>query len=187
MNTSQSKIISLFTNRLWFIFLMLPWACASAQSVDPTAVSQAPTIEGSVLVLPLDAHTSGEVLALPETRISIAVEGDFRVYRARHKGKDHMVHVALDGPKRRLAFDPSEGRFRDILPSLRVEMDHFGEFEALVRAAGGTGGKVYEALGYGLILLPEDKNPADVAAELNALPNVVSATIQLQGPLYVPM
>ena len=147
----------------------------------------AETNEGPVLVLSDEAVSAGEVAVLPDTRVSVSIEGQYRVYRARHKGKDTQVHVSLDNPQRRIAFDPAQGRFRDILPSLRVEMDNFARFEDLVEQAGGTGGKVYEALGFALILLPDATNPAEVAAELKDLPGVTRATIQLQGPLYVPM
>ena len=160
---------------------------ASAQSSRPPVVLAAETNEGPVLVLSDEAVSAGEVAVLPDTRVSVSIEGQYRVYRARHKGKDTKVHVSLDNPQRRIAFDPAQGRFRDILPSLRVEMDNFARFEDLVEQAGGTGGKVYEALGFALILLPDATNPAEVAAELKDLPGVTRATIQLQGPLYVPM
>lgn len=183
MTTQKENGKTLFSRYLGVLCLVSYCAFANAQNpILPT-----PTLDGGVFVLPLDATIDGDVLAAPETRLSIAIEGDYRVYRARHKGKDHHIHVALGGPQRRLAFDPVQGRFRDILPSVRIEMDNYAAFDTLVEQVGGTGGKVYEGLGFALILLPEAKNPAEVAAELRGLASVKRATIQLQGPLHVPM
>ena len=137
--------------------------------------------------MPFDTSLTGEVVATGGTRISIGVEGDYRVYRALHGGEEHFAHVALEGPPRRLAFDPDEGRFRDVLPTLRVELGNYDQFDNIVEAAGGTGGKVYEALGFAIVRLPPGENPAEVASRIGALPGVKSATIQLQGPLHVPM
>lgn len=159
----------------------------SAQSAPTPNVLPAPTLEGSVLVMPFDTSVLGDVMASDGTRISIEIEGDYRVYRALHGGKEHRAHVAIEGPQRRLAFDPKQERFRDVLPSLRVELGNYDQFEAIVAAAGGTGGKVYEALGFAIVRLPPTENPAEVASKIGLLPGVTSATIQLQGPLHVPM
>lgn len=161
---------------------------AHAQSVWQSSVVPAQTMQGAVLVLPDSSALSEQVAGSPDTRVSIAVEGDYRVYRARHKGKDHHMHVALDSNQApRIAFDLEEGRFRNILPSLRIEMNDYADFDSIVQQAGGSGGKVYEALGFALIHLPDDINPAEVAAGLGAVPGVTRAIIQLQGPLHVPM
>ncbi|MCY4199210.1 MAG: hypothetical protein OXF31_05225 [Gammaproteobacteria bacterium] len=183
MNHPQRTTHARSSVRLGLIGLVLLAISAHAQS----PLMPARTMGANVLVLPANAILSEQVESVPGTRMSIVVEGDFRVYRARHKGKDHQVHVALDGPARRLAFDLKEGRFRDVLPSLRIEMDDYADFDTVVAQAGGTGGKIYEALGFALISLPDDVNPAEAAAELSASRSVTSATIQLQGPLYVPM
>ena len=182
---------TVLSSKLSFIILAMSFALSMTQAYaqTPWQSSAVPvqTTEGSVLVLPDNATLPEQLAGASGTRVSIALEGDYRVYRARHKGKDHHVHVALDGPTRRLAFDLERGRFRDVLQSVRIEMDNYANFNDLVERAGGTGGKVYEPLGFALILLPENLNPAEVAAELAALPSVKRATIELQGPLYVPM
>ncbi len=173
---------------LMCLALFVASASAHAQSLWQSAAVPVQTMTGTVLVLPEhDALLAEHIAGSPDTRISIALEGDYRVYRAQHKGKDHQVHMALDGAPRHLAFDLEAGRFRDILPSLRIEMNDYASFDTIVQQAGGTGGKVYEALGFALIQLPDDLNPAEVAAELSELHSVTRATIQLRGPLYVPM
>ena len=159
----------------------------SAESVPTPDILPAQTLEGRVLVMPFDTSVSGELTVAGGARVSIGVEGDYRVYRALYAGKEHQAHVAIEGPPRRLAFDLKEERFREVLPSLRVELTDYGQFEQIVKAAGGTGGKVYEALGFAIVRLPREDNPAEAAATIGALPGVNSATIQLQGPLHVPM
>ena len=158
-----------------------------AQALPAPEILPAQTLEGNVLVMPFDTSITGDMMASGGARISIVVEGDYRVYRALLGGKEYQAHVAIEGPPRRLAFDPEEKRFRDVLPSLRVELGNYDRFEEIVEAAGGTGGKVYEALGFAIVRLPPGENPAKVASRIGALPGVKSATIQLQGPLHVPM
>lgn len=158
-----------------------------AQTPPTPKILSAQTLEGNVLVMPFDTSLTGEMITSGGARISIAVEGDYRVYRALHDGKEHYVHVALEGPPRRLAFDPKEERFRDVLPSLRVELGNYDQLDEFIEAAGGIGGKAYEALGFAIVRLPKDKNPAEVASRIGALPGVKSARIQLRGPLHVPM
>lgn len=162
-------------------------AILSAQTAPTPDILSAQTIEGSVLVMPFDTSITGDLITHDGTRISIGVEGDYRVYRALRGGKEYQAPVAIEGPPRRLAFDPNEGRFRDVLPSLRVELGNYDRFDEIIEVAGGTGGKVYEALGFAILHLPPEQNPAEVAARVGALPGVKSATIQLQGPLHVPM
>ncbi len=158
-----------------------------AQTPPTPDILTAQTLEGNVLVMPFDISSTGEVLASDGTRISIGVEGDYRVYRVLHRGREHHIHVALQGPPRRLAFDPKEERFRDVLPSLRVEMNNYDQLGEVVEAAGAIGGKAYEALGFAIVRLGPNENPAEVASKMTALSSVKSARIQLQGPLYVPM
>ncbi len=162
-------------------------ASLGAQTLAAPDILSAQTIEGSVLVMPFDTSVRGDMMASGGTRFTIDIEGDYRVYRALHDGKEYQAHVAIDGPQRRLAFDPKEARFRDVLPSLRVELGDYDQFDEIVVAAGGTGGKVYESLGFAIVRLPLGENPARSAARIASLPGVKSATIQLQGPLHVPM
>ncbi len=187
MSRPRIRLNLRFGTHSGLMYVALLALSAHAQSVWQSSVVPVQTMQGKVLVLPASTVLPEQVAGSAGTRVSIAVEGDYRVYRARHKGKDHHVHVALDGPAPYLAFDVEEGRFRNILPSLRVEMNDYADFDAVVQQAGGNGGKVYEALGFALIQLPDDINPAEVAAELSTMPSVTRANIQLQGPLHVPM
>ena len=171
---------------LW-VCLMFFTGATQAQTTEAPAVLRAKTVDGNVLMLPSEEFASGEVLSIDGVRMTIAVEGDFRVYRAIHRGKEHKLYVAREGRPRWLAFDPERGRFRDVLSSLRVELRDYGRLEEVVEAAGGLSGKAYEALGFAIVHLPPDVNPAQIASKVRSLPDVRQASIQLRGPIHVPM
>ena len=174
--------------RALFLFCsMCLCGVVQAQAEQAPSVLRTNAIEGNVLMLPSEELAAGEMVSIDGVRISISVEGDFRVYRATQDGKQHHIHVARDDTTRLLAFDPGEGRFRDVLPSLRVELINYTGLDDVVEAAGGMSGKVFEPLGFAIVRLPSGANPAEVARRIESLPEVVSARIQLQGPINVPM
>ena len=146
--------------------------------------------QGEVLVMPADAMPAD---AMPGTaiidglRIEAAMEGAFRVYRAHYKGRTHTAYAPLHGPVQRYAFDKARGRFAAVTPNLLVRMADYGELDAVVAAAGALRGKAYPALGWALLELPAQANPAEVAQRLLADPLVTSAEVQLQGAMHVPM
>ncbi len=171
----------------WVGIGILIGGLSSAAETSPSqAIMPAHTAQGSVHVMPFDTTFIGEVEAEDGTRISIGLEGDYRVYRALHDGHMRQMHVAVDGPAQRFAFDPEAGRFREVLSSVRVELGNYDMFQNLVERSGATGGKVYEPLGFAILHLPTDVNPAEAASRIAAMPGVQNATIQLRGPLYVP-
>lgn len=183
--------IWIMTKALLMAALLCLGGGALAQSAAQPAMTRASTLEGPVLMLPGGASTSadmaGGVMEMDGVRVSVSLEGQFQVLRANHNGKEHQIHVLREGPPRWLAFDLEEGRFRDVLSSLRVELDDYARLDEIVEAAGGTGGKSYEQLGFAIVSLPQDANPAIAASKINSMHGVVSATIRLQGPIHVPM
>ena len=157
-----------------------------AQEPEAPLVLQAPTGEGQMLVMAVGERSFGETL-IEDVRLSVDVEDGLQVFKAYHRGRTYTAHVALDGPTRHLAFDPKQGRFREILSSVRIELEDYGQFEEVVKAVGGTGGKVYAQLGFAHVRLPDSVNPAEVISSLDSMPGVKSARLQLRGPIYVPM
>ncbi len=142
--------------------------------------------EGRVIVMP------GGLSAVPGTMVdgvnlSADVEGDFRVYRAVFRGESHVAHVALEGPPRHMAFDPSQARFREVLPSLLVELDDFSRLDEVVEAVGGVSGKSYEQLGFAIVQLSETANPGEAAQTLQGHTAVTAVEVQLSRPLRVPL
>ena len=141
--------------------------------------------QGEVLVMPVD--TAPGTAIIDGLRIETAMEGAFRVYRAHYKGRTHTAYAPLHGPVQRYAFDKARGRFAAVTPNLLVRMADYGELDAVVAAAGALRGKAYPALGWALLELPAQANPAEVAQRLLADPLVTSAEVQLQGAMHVPM
>ena len=142
--------------------------------------------EGRVIVLPGGSST------LPGTTVdgvnlSVGVEGDFRVYRAVFRGETHVAHVALGGPPRHMAFDPAQARFREVLPSLLVELHDHARLDEVIAAAGGVSGKSYAELGFAIVQLPDTTNPAEAAQALQGHAAVTAVQVQLSGPLRVPL
>ena len=138
------------------------------------------------------ASEEGRVIVMPGTMVdgvnlSVDVEGDFRVYRAVFRGETHLAHVALEGPTRHMAFDPSQARFREVLPSLLVELDDFSRLDEVVEAVGGVSGKSYEQLGFAIVQLPETANPGEAAQTLQSHTAVTAVEVQLSRPLRVPL
>ena len=86
-----------------------------------------------------------------------------------------------------MAFDRQQRRFREVLPSLVVELGDFGRLDEIVESAGGLAGKAYPDLGFAVVQLPGSANPAEAARVLQGHPAVNAARVQLAGPIRVPL
>ncbi len=142
--------------------------------------------EGQVIMMPGGMSDTRAAL-VDGVNVSVGVEGEFLVYRAVFRGKSHVAHVALDGPVRHMAFDPAQARFREVLPSLLVELDDFARLDDVVRAVGGISGKGYEQLGFAIVRLPGTVNPAEAAQRLRGHEAVTAVQVQLGRRPSVPM
>lgn len=158
---------------------------AQAQTGKILNVLAAPSGQGEVLVMPLDA-TPGTAL-IDGLRLETAVEGSFRVHRAHFKGRIHTAYAPLDGPIQRYAFNKARGRFDEVTPNLLVRMTDYDELAAVIEAVGARRGKAYPALGWALLELPAQANPAEAAQRLLTHPLITSAEVQLRGAIHVPM
>ena len=140
-----------------------------------------------LLVVPLaDEASAPRVMDGDGIRFEVGIENGFRVYRAWYKGRAHTTHAPVDGPQRRFAFDPKYERFDEVTSTLRVRVTDFDRIDEVVEAAGALGGKSYPALGWALLRLPPEANPALVARELDEHELVTGAEILLRGPLLLP-
>lgn len=162
-------------------------AVAGAQLDGPGAFDVIPsaTIDHTLLVLPNRAEATGTAAA-GGWYLSAAVEDGFRVYRAARGDRTRSLRVALSAPQRRVAFNPSTGRFETLSQNVRVELRDFGELDRVVAAAGGAGGKVYPLLGFALVHLPTGADPVAAAQTIANLPGVVSARLTVRGPRREP-
>ena len=160
---------------------LLCFLAGAAQAQVLSAVSS----EGDVLVMPGAPMTAAAIV--DGVQLSVAYEGNFRVYRATLNGDTHTARIALDGPTRHMAFDRQRERFRELTPSVIVELRDYARLDEIVESAGALGGKAYPALGFAIVQLPETTNPAEAARALLGHPAVDAARVQLAGPLRVPL
>ncbi|MDD9998282.1 MAG: hypothetical protein OXQ89_11115 [Rhodospirillaceae bacterium] len=158
-------------------------SCLSAAGAQVLAVSSE---EGRVIVMPGGSSTMAGTV-VDGVNVSVGVEGDFRVYRAVFRGETHVAHVALEGPAQHLAFDPVQARFRQVLPSLLIELVDYARLDDVVEAIGGVSGKSYEQLGFAIVRLPETANPGEAAQALQGHAAVIAVQVQLDTPLNVPL
>lgn len=175
VKAARSSAISLAATLCGFL-------AASAYAQVLPAVSG----EGDVLVISADASTPQSAV-VDGVNLSVTIEGSYRVYRAFVGGRTHSAHVALDGPPRHMAFDRQQRRFREVLPSLVVELGSYALLDEVVEAAGGLAGKAYPELGFAVVQLPETANPAQAARALQEHPAVNAARVQLGGQIRVPL
>ena len=134
--------------------------------------------------MPLRAPAGASTVA--GLQVEVAVEDGFRVYRVRHRGRTHTAHVPVQGQPKHLAFDFERQRLAEVAPTLLVRMGAEQDFKGIIEAAGALGGKAYPALGWALLRLPLEANPAAVAHELESRGLAASAEVQLRGAVYVP-
>jgi len=158
-------------------------SCLSAAEAQVLAVSSE---EERVIVMPGGSSTMAGTM-VDGVNVSVGVEGEFRVYRAVFRGETHVAHVTLEGPPQHMAFDPAQARFRQVLPSLLVELNDYSRLNDVVEAIGGVSAKSYEQLGFAIVRLPETANPGEAAQALRGHAAVTAVQVQLDRPLNVPL
>ncbi|MCY3839778.1 MAG: hypothetical protein OXH09_14175 [Gammaproteobacteria bacterium] len=175
---SEKKLLTVST-----LILAATWANAEEQRTEPRTVD---TDRGPVVALPLMDATGPGSVVVDDVRFEMAVEGEFRVYRAHHQGHTRTVYEAVDDRPRHYAYDPVEKRIERVSSTLRVRLADAKDLDEVVASTGALRGKNYPALGWALLRLRPDQDPATVAGSLLDSPLVVSAELVLEGPLRVP-
>lgn len=167
--------------KVGFATALLCFLAGAAHAQVISAVSS----EGDVFVMPGTPMPAAAIV--DGVRLSVADEGNFRVYRATLNGETHTARVSLDGSPRHMAFDRQRERFREVTPSLIVELADYARLDEVVESSGALAGKAYPELGFAIVQLPETTNPAEAAQTLIGHPAVDAARVQLAGPLRVPL
>lgn len=171
----------------WAIAICAAGVQAQGKAADVLGVLQANSEQRPVMVMPLAAPEAPGTAAIAGMPVEVSTEGDFVVYRIRHGGRTHTAYNPVDGPRRWLAFDPAQGRFTEVASSLLVRMTSYDELEALIDRVGALGGKAYPALGWALLSMPKQVNPAAAARSLESDPSVKRAELLLRGDIEIPM
>lgn len=161
-------------------------ACSAAAQEETRAPQTVDSDHGPVMVLPLLENTGGGSMIADDVRIEMAVEGEFRVYRAHQDGLTRTVFEPVNSPAKRYAYDPRERRFDRVSSTLRIRLADYERLDDIVASVGGLGAKHYPALGFALLRLPAQRNPASVAQSLADDPLVVKAEVMLEDPIRVP-
>lgn len=165
------------------LILAATWGNAQEQRTEPRTVD---TDRGPVVALPRMDATGPGSMVVDDVRFEMAVEGGFRVYRAHHESHTRTVYEAVDDRPRHYAYDPVERRLERVSSTLRVRLADAEDLNEIVVSTGALRGKNYPALGWALLRLRADQDPATVAGSLLDSPLVLSAELVLEGPLRVP-
>lgn len=160
-------------------------ACAQADPAPRAVLADGG--QGQVAVMPRLAMPAASMQAIEGLQVEVGVEGGLLVHRARYQGRTHTAYAQLGGGgERHLAFNPQRRRFEEVSSNLLVRLasDHY--LERVIEASGAVGGKAYPALGWALLQLRPEANPAAVAQMLRSNPLVEGARLILQGDVVVP-
>ena len=143
------------------------------------AVVRSATIDGPAYVFAAGVETG--VAEIDGVLLSVETADGYRVYRASRDGRTRTVRVGLDGPPRHLAYNPERHRFERLAPSLRVVLADDRLLPAVVEAAGGTGGKGFPILGFAVVHLPRESDPAAALRVVESMPGVVDVKLRIRG------
>ncbi|MDE0659053.1 MAG: hypothetical protein OXI79_05315 [Gammaproteobacteria bacterium] len=165
------------------IMLLAAWGNAQHDDRAPVIVDGP---RGPVTVLPRLEAAGPESIAAGDVRIEMSLEAGFRVYRAHQDGHTRTVYEPVGTPGRRYAYDAAARRFEEVSSTLRVRLSDDADLGRVAASAGALRAKDYPALGWALLQLPPESNPATVAKTLLRDSVVVSAEVTLKGPIRVP-
>ena len=116
----------------------------------------------------------------------VSLEQDLLAYRATYLGRTYTAWADASAPATRLAFDPAERRFREVSSTVAVDLLDYDALGLLVQEQGAVAGKAYPELGFALIRLGPETDPARVVELLDVDPRVLSAQLQFEPAVRRP-
>ena len=116
----------------------------------------------------------------------VSLEQDLLAYRATYLGRTYTAWADASAPAARLAFDPAERRFREISSTVAVELVDYDALALLVQEQGAVAGKAYPELGFALIRLGPETDPARVVELLDVDPRVRTAQLRFEPAMRRP-
>ena len=157
-----------------------------AQPVTGPGVSVADGGGGLVAVLPAQAMPEADLDAIEGLSVEVSTQGGNLVYQAEYQGRSHQAQVRLDGRARHIAFNPQQHRFQEVASSILVRLADQQALDAVIEAAGALSAKSYPALGWTLLRLPRNLNPAEAAQTVRARGLVDGVRLLLENNDRVP-
>ena len=178
MRTKNPSLGALLT------LVALPAGCIAAQElpIRTTVVEDRP-----VLLMPSGGLELSGVSSLAGVDIEVSTDRNFRTYRATYEGRTYTAYADVSAPPKRFAFDPADRRFRVVTSTIRVELARYDDLDRLVLEHGAISGKAYPELGFALMRLERETDPAEVVDWLAVDPRVRRANLLFEGPIRRPM
>ena len=105
-----------------------------------------------------------------------------RVHIISFDGEVFRASTPLEGKSSRIVFVPSQRKFAQLLPSIRVELEDYAELDSISKAIGAEKATFFEKLGFSIIDLPDAIHPVEAIEQLEKLPEQPKASIRVRGP-----
>lgn len=131
----------------------------------------------TVLMMPPGGSENFGASSFAGIDFDVSLEQDLLTYRATYAGRTFTAHAHASAPAARLAFDPGERRFRAISSTVAVELVDDDLLGLLVQEQGAIAGNAYPELGFALMRLSPQTDPAQAVALLGVDPRVRSARL----------
>ena len=141
-----------------------------------------------LLTMSVSQTDSTGVSIVGDTTISIETERTWRRFVATAPdGNAYSDWYNVGGFTKWVAFDPQDMKFRVLSPRIKVIASDYSKLAKIAKELGATRTKLLEPLGYAVVSLPENVNPASAVNTLRLNPVVRFAEVQFEKPLEVPM
>ena len=136
-----------------------------------------------------------EVVVLPSGATSMRMQLELGPISGRsYETTSQRVHIILfdeevfrastplEGKSSRIVFVPSQRKFAQLLPSIRVELEDYSKLDSISEAIGAKKATFFEKLGFSIIDLPDTVHPVWAIEQLEKLPEQPKASIRVRGP-----
>lgn len=136
-----------------------------------------------------------EVVVLPSAATSMRMQSELGPINGRsYETTAQRVHIILfdeevfrastplEGKSSRIVFVPSQRKFAQLLPSIRVELEDYAKLDSISKAIGAEKATFFEKLGFSIIDLPDTVHPVWAIEQLEKLPEQPKASIRVRGP-----
>ena len=159
---------------------------ATSGAAQDLPVLPATVDDRTVLMMPRNGLDFPGESSFAGIDFDVTLEQGLLAYRATWLSRTYTAWADASAPAARLAFDPDERRFREISSTVAVELVDYDALGLLVQEQGAVAGKAYPQLGFALIRLGPETDPARVVELLGVDPRVISAQLRFEPELRRP-